>query len=1016
MIKKMKKLKNKKLLFIIALVFALAVIYFLSADFVQAQNVGVGATTPQMGAQISAAIPNTNTVGNGIAEFLAHVVMLLASAVGKILMTFVSILIWLASYNEFVDSRAVAIGWVVVRDLANIFFVLIMLLIAFGTLFNIQTYEYKKLLPKLLIAVILVNFSKMIVGVFIDFGQVIMLTFVHNFEKIAAGAVVNGLGVKSMFELANKLEGLNNINYWSIFGAAALALVMLIIACVTILAMIVVLLFRIIMLWVLVIFSPFAFVASLIPNNPLQKVSMFAQYWGNLSKYIIIGPILAFFLWLSFSILMQVNKETEQHIIALTRSQANTAGRTGTDPQYAEYLANKVSSPQMMFDFMVTIALLIGSLTITQQMGVMGGSFGMQAVGKMKSMAQKAGMAAALFAPERLWGTTKQKYNEATSKLLETSEGGKPPGWGKKVLFAALNPVAAARGWEVRSEELKKRSQEVAAARGREVTEQFRTGGKVRIPYAEQLESSFESQFAKDFTQMDKEQKAYMARLLYGRKDTDSRRRWRALIKVTAEEGQIDDIMLDKEFIKTVQGKRNGLTYGQEYTKAKEGEKQDENGYKLDDRGEKTKSDIAYNYQAVHEFFGETLGKDQNGIRLLKELEDIGKKSTHQEYGGHQAYNTKTGAWKVNSLEDAYRTAVVEFNKTPGRSRFAQSPHTYMELTTGFKYREEVDKETGEKKWVKTDEPVVRAGDMDEYHQQAFLATFAGDSAGHIKEHTQGRTLLMMLGGDAYKSNLDDDKYAHIDTGDLERFKHILQEAPQALYAAYSKAGGKEGNLKFKYHYVDERGEEQVTEIENEDELRTKFLGMDKMTEADVSQRKELVNRSFKREGIKEEKEESGAGETKEKIIESQTEIDMEQRKLKNIQESTVTNEEKEKQASPIRESIAEKEKEIMSTLQPAVADNMISGLSQNDFDISPDSVRNLGDTLANAVQESLKGVETGTADYSKVSDALKQVAKQFKEEKNKIPLETIGKNIDLIVTNILCFLKVIMSCRIKTR
>jgi len=55
-----------------------------------------------------------------------------------------------------------------------------------------------------------------------------------------------------------------------------------------------------------------------------------------------------------------------------------------------EYMASKVSSPQNMFDFMVTIALLIGSLTITQQMGVMGGAMGMQAVGKMKQLGIKA--------------------------------------------------------------------------------------------------------------------------------------------------------------------------------------------------------------------------------------------------------------------------------------------------------------------------------------------------------------------------------------------------------------------------------------------------------------------------------------------------------------------------------------------------------------------------------------------------------------------------------------------------
>ena len=134
---------------------------------------------PALAQDAAKVTPGTDTAGGGkskwIAEILTAIVMLFISGVGKIVTIFIGILVGVAGFNDFIDSRAVAIGWVVVRDVTNIFFVIIMLIIAFGTLFNIQTYEYKKLLPKLVIAAILVNFSKMIVGVAIDMGQVIML-------------------------------------------------------------------------------------------------------------------------------------------------------------------------------------------------------------------------------------------------------------------------------------------------------------------------------------------------------------------------------------------------------------------------------------------------------------------------------------------------------------------------------------------------------------------------------------------------------------------------------------------------------------------------------------------------------------------------------------------------------------------------------------------------------------------------------------------------------------------------
>ena len=398
-----KKVNKKKL--ILGIVICLVLFWFLGTFIGDHQvfaqgTLGIGSTAPE-GQGGPTDRTGDSSGSSTIARFLTWVVYGLVWIAGKLLMIMISILMGVVNFNDFVNARAVAIGWVMVRDLSNIFFVFVMLLIAFGTLFNIQTYEYKKLLPKLIIAVVLVNFSKMIVGLFIDFGQVIMLTFVNAFKDVAAGAIVNGLGLERMFELRDMLKNTEgvDINDWSIFGSTVLAFIMLTIAAVVILTMIVVLLFRIIMLWVLVIFSPFAFVASLIPNNPLQKVSMFAQYWGNLSKYIIVGPILAFFLWLSFSILAIVNVDRDQHVIALYRLQnleEQGGNRTSEEKkELIEYMASKVSSPQNMFDFMVTIALLIGSLTITQQMGVMGGSFGVNAVNRLKKWGTKAAIGAA---------------------------------------------------------------------------------------------------------------------------------------------------------------------------------------------------------------------------------------------------------------------------------------------------------------------------------------------------------------------------------------------------------------------------------------------------------------------------------------------------------------------------------------------------------------------------------------------------------------------------------------------
>ena len=78
------------------------------------------------------------------------------------------------------ESDVVKEGWKIVRDLTNVFFVLVLLIIAFATILRIETYGMKALLPKLIIAALLINFSLVISYVFLDFAGVITNTFLET--------------------------------------------------------------------------------------------------------------------------------------------------------------------------------------------------------------------------------------------------------------------------------------------------------------------------------------------------------------------------------------------------------------------------------------------------------------------------------------------------------------------------------------------------------------------------------------------------------------------------------------------------------------------------------------------------------------------------------------------------------------------------------------------------------------------------------------------------------------------
>jgi len=100
--------------------------------------------------------------------------------VGHISTLLVLLLESTAGYSSFINEPVVTYGWTIVRDLCNMFFILILLVIAFAAILRIESYQWKKTLPKLIIMAVLINFSKTLCGLAIDFAQVIMLTFLNG--------------------------------------------------------------------------------------------------------------------------------------------------------------------------------------------------------------------------------------------------------------------------------------------------------------------------------------------------------------------------------------------------------------------------------------------------------------------------------------------------------------------------------------------------------------------------------------------------------------------------------------------------------------------------------------------------------------------------------------------------------------------------------------------------------------------------------------------------------------------
>lgn len=345
---------------------------------------------------------------NEIGNILTTVIQWLIELLGNLLLFITDVfLLPIAQYNGFLQSDAVNAGWQVVRDLTNMFFVVMMLVIAFGTILSIEEFSFHALLPRLLIMAILINFSKVIAGLFIDFSQVVMLTFVNGFAAAAGANMLNLLQVRNIFNVSP--SGFEALSPGDILGSLFLGLAMIGIGLVIVILMTGMLAMRIVMLWALLILSPIAFFLSSFPRGRAKEA--YSKWWSMFGNYLTAGPVLAFFLWIAFYTAGSGSlAKSEAFPVSITDQEKATIEGITESKVGQQFFASEAGSEASMVSFIIGIALLMAGMMITQEFSVMGGSALSGAASWMQSRggAFLKGTAAA---PARLaW--TSLKYGE----------------------------------------------------------------------------------------------------------------------------------------------------------------------------------------------------------------------------------------------------------------------------------------------------------------------------------------------------------------------------------------------------------------------------------------------------------------------------------------------------------------------------------------------------------------------------------------------------------------------------
>jgi len=328
-------------------------------------------------------------VAGTIANWLSGLGYYLIQFLGNFLSVVINILVAVAQYNDFLAAPAVVKGWVIVRDVANMFFIVVLLIIAFGTILRLENYRYNRLLARLIIMAVLVNFSKFIAGFFIDFSQVVMLTFVNAWRDVAASNIVNALGLEyvvTISEAGGDLSGIQT-NEGAILTAILLGLFLVGVAVIVISIIAIVLILRILALWFLVVLSPLAYLFRTYPST--EKYA--ARWWSEFGKYVVTGPVVAFLLWLSLAIMAQPGQLSDTVLLRDTTSSAvqNIGSQSGTAAAISAAITD-IGRSDKLLSYTMGIMLLVGTLIITKELGVAGGQLAGRAAEGIRGFATKA--------------------------------------------------------------------------------------------------------------------------------------------------------------------------------------------------------------------------------------------------------------------------------------------------------------------------------------------------------------------------------------------------------------------------------------------------------------------------------------------------------------------------------------------------------------------------------------------------------------------------------------------------
>ncbi|MEK7650788.1 MAG: hypothetical protein AAB364_02900 [Patescibacteria group bacterium] len=334
--------------------------------------------------------------GGGIPECsltqLGNCILRTMAWLGQILVWLFSWLVWAANiifnisinisvreFTQYANLPGVVGAWKICRNLVNISFIFVLLYVAIGTILRLDSVNGKKLLSKIIIAALLVNFSAFFTKIGIDASNVVA----NQFYTAAAGdrplsfgapdisSALTAADTNAFFSLKTAFHttGSEFGGLWDQMGALLGSyfgqIVLMLVTTTVLLAGALMFLARTVVLIFIIVLSPLAFLGFAI-GGELGKMA--SDWRKKLINQLIFAPVYLLLIYLTIQVVTSGGPD-------------GLVGLVGTE-------AGLISS---LVVFAIVNGLMIGSLLAAKNLGVAGAG---AASGSLKALKKLGGSVA----------------------------------------------------------------------------------------------------------------------------------------------------------------------------------------------------------------------------------------------------------------------------------------------------------------------------------------------------------------------------------------------------------------------------------------------------------------------------------------------------------------------------------------------------------------------------------------------------------------------------------------------